>query len=300
MPHFADRLCHAIRDKQSCVVVGLDPRPEQLPPDIRPAPDSPCELVAERIRLFNRQVIETVAPHAVAVKPQIAFYEALGPAGFSAYLDAIAFARARGLLVIGDIKRGDVGSTAEAYARAHLGPDGADAVTVNPYLGSDSLQPFIRAARANERGLFALVKTSNKSATEIQDLKVDGEPLCHHVARLVEKLGAQDIGECGYSLLGAVVGATHPASAAALRKQMPHAFFLVPGYGAQGGSARDCAPNFLPDGLGAVVNSSRGIIFAWSAERWRDRFTPDQWRLATEAAVVRMKQSLEAVRLRNA
>ena len=297
MSHFADRLCDAVEAKRSCVVVGLDPRPEQLPPELRPAPDAEAELVAERFRFFNRHIIEAVAPHAVAVKPQIAFYEPYGPAGLSAYLDSVAFARENGLLVIGDIKRGDIGSTAAAYARAHLGPDGADAVTVNPYLGSDSLKPFIEAARSNGRGLFVLVKTSNPSAAELQDLEVDGEPLYLRVGRLVGKLGAEDIGASGYSLAGAVVGATQADSAARIREVMPHAVFLVPGFGAQGGKAAHCAPAFHPNGLGAVVNSSRGIIFAYDREPWNARFGPDRWREAAVAAVVKMKQDLEAVRL---
>ena len=297
MSHFADRLCDAVETKRSCVVVGLDPRPDLLPPELRPAPDAEPELVAERFRFFNRHVIETVAPHAVAVKPQIAFYEPYGPAGISAYLDAAAFARERGLLVIGDVKRGDIGSTAAAYARAHLGPDGADAITVNPYLGSDSLKPFIETARENGRGLFVLVKTSNPSASEIQDLEVAGEPVYLRVGRLVEELGAGDVGARGYSLVGAVVGATQAASAVRLRETMPRAVFLVPGYGAQGGRAEGCAPTFHPDGLGAVVNSSRGILFAYDRDPWKARFGPDRWREATEAAVIAMKQDLETVRL---
>lgn len=296
MPHFADRLADAIETKKSCVVVGLDPRPGQLPPELRPAPGAPREDVAERVRLFNRRVIEAVAPHAVAVKPQIAFYETLGPTGLAAYEDAAAFAREKGLLVIGDVKRGDIGSTAAAYAEAHLGPDGADAATVNPYLGEDGLAPFVETARKNGRGLFVLVKTSNPSAAQLQDLVAEGEPVYVHVGRMVDKLGAGDVGRRGYSLVGAVVGATQAASARRLRSLMPKTVFLVPGYGAQGGGAADCAPCFNPDGLGAVVNSSRGIIFAWESPPWRERFGPERWPEAVAAAAAQMREELEAVR----
>jgi orotidine-5'-phosphate decarboxylase len=296
MSHFADRLCQAIQEKRSCVVVGLDPRPEQLPPEFQPSPGASAEEVAERFRLFHRQVVEVVTPHAVAVKPQIAFFEPYGPAGIAAYLDAIAFARGRGLLVIGDVKRNDIGSTAEAYAAAHLGPDGADAVTVNPYLGSDGLKPFIQVAARNGKGVFVLVKTSNPSASEIQDLLVDGEPVYVWVARLARGLGEAHVGRSGYSLVGAVVGATQAASARTLRREMPRALFLVPGYGAQGGAAADCAPCFNPDGLGAVVNSSRGILFAYAEPAWRQRFSPEDWRAATEAAVTEMRRQIEQVR----
>jgi len=293
MTHFADRLCAAVEQKGSCVVVGLDPRPEMLPPEFRPGPDDSAEVIAERIRLFHRHVIETVAPHAVAVKPQIAFFEVFGPAGLSAYLDAISFARARGLLVIGDIKRSDISSTAEAYAQAHLSPDGADAVTVNPYLGSDGLKPFIAKAAENGKGVFVLVKTSNTSAAELQDLLVDGEPVYVRVGKLVRRLGAERVGERGYSLAGAVVGATQKESARVLRETMPEAFFLVPGFGAQGGGAEDCAPCFNRDGLGAVVNSSRGILYAYQKD---EQHAADRWREACECAVVKMKESLEDVR----
>lgn len=296
MEHFADRLAGAVAAKKSCVVVGLDPRPGQLPPELRPAPGALRENVAERFRIFNRRVIEAVAPFAVAVKPQVAFYEALGPAGLAAYEDATAYAREKGLLVIGDVKRGDIGSTAQAYAEAHLGPGGADGVTVNPYLGEDGLLPFVETARKNGRGLFVLVKTSNPSAAQLQDLEADGEPVYVHVGTLVDRLGAGDVGESGYSLVGAVVGATQAASAERLRSLMPRSVFLVPGYGAQGGSAADCAPCFNPDGLGAVVNSSRGIIFAWESSPWKERFGPERWTEAVAAAASQMREELEAVR----
>lgn len=297
MKHFADRLADAIERKSSCVVVGLDPRPELFPPDLRPPPGATPEAVAERLRLFQRGVIEATAPHAAAVKPQIAFYEAFGPAGVAAYWDAVACARQAGLLVIGDVKRGDIGSTAAAYAQAHLGPDGPDAITVNPYLGEDGLAPFAEAARNGGRGVFVLVKTSNPSAAQLQDLVADGEPVYAHVGRMVNRLGAEELGERGYSLAGAVVGATQPASAERLRALMPKAFFLVPGYGAQGGGAADCAPCFNADGLGAVVNSSRGIIFAWNASPWKERFGPQRWTEAVGAAARQMKVELEAVRM---
>lgn len=277
---FADRLAAAVQSKRSSLVVGLDPRLESLPLAVRRAAQEAAggaaparEVAAEAIRRFDEAVIRLVAPCAVAVKPQIAFYERYGPPGLSAYEHAVVAARAAGLLVIGDIKRGDIGTTAEAYAEAHLtGEAAADAVTLNPYLGSDSVAPFLQTAARVGGGAFVLVRTSNPSARELQDLPVRGRPLHEHVAELVNAWGAESRGECGYSSVGAVVGATAPAELERLRRLMPHAWLLVPGVGAQGATAADVAAAFDRTGLGALVNSSRGILYAFrdpAADDWQ-------------------------------
>jgi orotidine-5'-phosphate decarboxylase len=282
---FADRLAEAVQAKNSALVVGLDPRLERLPQSVREVAEADQASSAEdrrasaaqAIRRFDRAVVELVAPFAVAVKPQIAFYEQWGPSGLAAYEHAIGCARAAGLLVIGDIKRGDIGSTAEAYARAHLGPGAAapaDAVTLNPWLGTDSVKPFLEVARVEGRGAFVLVRTSNRSASELQDLEVDGCPVHEHVARLVNRWGADLVGSSGYSSVGAVVGATAPQELRHLRSVMPKAWLLIPGVGAQGATAADVAAAFDRDGLGAVVNSSRGILYAYGDPATRDWQTP--------------------------
>jgi len=269
-------------------MVGLDPRYESLPAPISTGlPVTDLAGRAAAYREFCRGVIDVVAPLVPAVKPQAAFFEQLGPPGAAALADVIAYARQRGLLVVLDAKRGDIGSTATAYAAAYLGhasPWGADALTVNPYLGGDSLEPFVAAARNQDAGLFVLVKTSNPGGGMFQDLTFDGRPLYRHVAALVEQLAGDAAGKCGYGAIGAVVGATYPAQLAELRSAMPSAWMLVPGFGSQGGAAADVAAALDAEGLGAVINSSRGIIFAHAREEYRERFGDIRWQDAVEAA----------------
>ncbi len=288
--NFADLLIEQTRARRSQVVVGLDPRAELLPAEFGGA------APADAVLAFNRAVIDAVRDHAVAVKPQVAFYEQLGCDGMAAYAATIRYARERGLIVIGDVKRNDIASTAAAYAAAHVGaPDGdfvVDAATINPYLGSDGVSPFVEAAGAHGRGLFVLVKTSNPSSGEIQDLSVDGAPLYEHVAALVDEWGRSLRGHCGYSAVGAVVGATYPEELTRLRGLMPNAPLLVPGFGAQGGGVADVLPAFDADGEGAVVNSSRGIIFAWTREPYAEEFGEDRWREAVAAAAADMQRDL--------
>jgi len=282
--HFADRLCAQILKKDSRVVVGLDPRWESLPQAIRrdavKKHGRTLDAAADAFGRFAAGVIEQVAPFCVAVKPQIACFEACGPEGFSAYQEVVRTAQDFGLLVIGDAKRGDIGATCESYAAAHLGgvriagktfhPLVTDAVTVNPYMGIDSVQPFLDAAASTGRGVFVLVKTSNPSSSDFQDTKgKDGRRLYERVAARAHKWGRAYKGKSGYSLLGAVVGATYPRELAQLRKQMPKTPLLIPGYGAQGGSAGDLACAFDADGLGAVVNASRSVIYAFKGKRGR-------------------------------
>ena len=290
MNHFSDRLIEAIQRKKSRIVVGLDPRLESLPDEFKPGGPRDIEKTVKSLLDFNGAVIELVKDHAVAVKPQIAFYEKLGPHGILAYFATLKFARDCGLLVIGDVKRGDVPDTAKAYADAHFVSFPSDAITVNPFFGTDGIEPFVQASQKAGGGLFILVKTSNPRSGEIQDLPVDGQPLYLHLARKVAQWGEGQKGSGGYSDVGAVVGATHPRQAAEIRAVLPGAFFLVPGYGAQGATAKDLAPCFNPDGLGAVVNSSRGIISAWE----KDAYKGLPWRRAIERAAVDMKADINS------
>jgi orotidine-5'-phosphate decarboxylase len=256
--HFSDRLAAAVERKRSQVVVGLDPVVEQLP-----------AAVDGDIAAFCCGIVDAVAPYAVAVKPQSAFFEAHGAEGTAAFFDVCAYARTAGLLVIADVKRGDIGSTAGAYAEAYA--PRADALTVNPYLGRDSLEPFVAACRREGSGMFCLVKTSNPGSADVQDVELaDGRPLWRHVADLVRELGEELVGECGLSSVGAVVGATFPAEVAAARESLPHAPFLLPGVGAQGGSPAELGAAFTAGPASAVVSASRSVIYASRGDDWCD------------------------------
>ncbi|MEX2309621.1 MAG: orotidine-5'-phosphate decarboxylase [Pirellulales bacterium] len=295
---FIDRLAAAVAERQTPLLVGLDPRWANLPREFRTEPASMAEQAAA-YEGFCCGVIDVVAPLVSAVKPQAAFFEELGPAGMVALADVIAYARNQGLLVILDGKRNDIGSTAEAYARGWLGRDkspwGADALTVSPYLGDDSLTPFVATARERDAGIFVLVKTSNPGGAVWQDLDAGGGRLHQLVGSHVEQLATQTLGACGYGAVGAVVGATYPEQLIELRQLMPHTWFLVPGFGSQGGTAADVAGAFDSRGLGAIVNSSRGIIFAHEREDYAQRFPPDDWRRAVEAATIEAIEQLRAV-----
>jgi orotidine-5'-phosphate decarboxylase len=267
---FADRLVHRMRRLGHPLCVGLDPHLDRIPPLFRKGRMAPGDPeTAAAVEAFGRAVIERVAGHAAALKPQCAFFEALGPAGVAALARLLEAARAAGLPVVLDAKRGDVGSTAAAYARAYLAPDAplrADALTVSPYLGADTLLPFVEAAEAGEAGLFVLVKTSNPGSGDVQDLAVGARPLYLRVADLLAPLGKRLRGpETEWSGLGVVVGGTWPDPALAVRDALPRSLFLVPGYGAQGATARDALAGFVrgPDGRleGGLVSSSRAVLF---------------------------------------
>ena len=275
-----DRLAEEISRKNAPVVVGLDPNLTLIPEFIKRKAyaefGESLEGAAEAVWQFNKAIVDATADLIPAVKPQIAMYEQFGIPGLEVFKRTTQYCQEKGLLVIGDVKRGDIGSTSAAYAAAHLGqvkigsrtfaPFDEDFATVNPYLGSDGVKPFTDVCQACGKGIFVLVKTSNPSSGEFQDREVDGRPLYELVGQKVDEWGAGLIGKCGYSAVGAVVGATYPEMGRVLRKVMPKAFILVPGYGAQGGKAEDLKVFFNPDGLGAIINSSRGIIAAWKKE----------------------------------
>jgi orotidine-5'-phosphate decarboxylase len=300
LENFADRLTAAVRRCGNPVLVGLDPRVANLPVGmLRQGDATDCQKVADAFSQFCRDVVDVVAPLVPAVKPQAAFFEQFGPPGTHALADTVAYARSKGLIVIIDAKRNDIGSTATAYAQGYLGsppdsPWGGDALTVSPYLGDDSLDPFVNVAIDRGAGIFVLVKTSNPGGAMFQDLVCDGQPLYRRVAAYVEQLAVRTRGTGHYGAVGAVAGATYPEQLAELRAAMPHTWFLIPGFGAQGAGARDVRQAFDENGLGGIVNSSRGIIFAYERAEYKDRFAPADWQQAVEAATQKMIAELRS------
>ena len=291
---FADRVAEAVDRKRSQLLVGLDPRPELLPVELRGDTYASREAAADAVARFCRGLVDAVAPYVVGVKPQLAFFEALGADGVRAYEDACEYARAAGLLVVADGKRGDIGSTARAYADAYLEerPGAAppvDALTVNPYLGSDSLEPFLAACRRSGTGLFCLVKTSNAGSADVQDATLsDGRRLWQQVAELVSEWGEELVGDRGLSSVGAVVGATYPRAVAEARRLMPQAILLLPGVGAQGATPADVARAFTSGPASALVPVSRSVIYAFRVEG-------ADWRKAAAAEAARLRGEVWAV-----
>jgi orotidine-5'-phosphate decarboxylase len=294
---FADRLAAACRAKKNSLCVGLDPRWDLLPAEIRRRHGGgSLEAMAAAFEEFSLAVLDLVASRVPVVKPQSAFFEACGPAGMAAQARVCRRARELDLVLILDAKRNDIASTAQAYSDAAFGGTmhegtrhlvwDADALTINPYLGRDAVEPFLAGARETQAGLYVLVRTSNKGAGLFQDLIADGRPIYRHVADAVRTWTRENLGATGFGDVGAVVGATHPAELAELRAAVPEAPFLVPGYGAQGGKAADLAAAFRDDGLGAIVNSSRGIIAAFKPEdvEWKTKIVA-----ATDAAIAELR-----------
>lgn len=304
--HFADRLAALCRARGNSVCVGLDPRWDSLPLEVRRRHgDGTLAAVARAFEEFCGRVLDVVAPLVPVVKPQSAFFEACGPAGLVALQRVLARARRQGVLTILDGKRNDIASTAKAYADAAFAGtqiDGArhavwqtDAITVNPYLGADAVEPFLQSARETQGGVFVLVRTSNRGAAQIQDLECKpGLPLYQQVAKMVGAWARDNVGRCGLGDVGAVVGATHAAELAEVRRLLPDVLFLIPGYGAQGAGAADCAAGFRSDGLGAIVNSSRGIIasFPPDAPRWEDAIE-----IATRATIAALREATPMAKL---
>ena len=276
---FADRLAAEVERKRSQLVVGIDPQPDLMPIELR-----------GDVARFCRGIVDAVAPHAVAIKPQLAFFEALGPAGFAAFDDVTGYARRAGLLVIADGKRGDIGSTARAYATAYLeGEDApADALTVNPWLGRESIEPYLAAARRYGKGIFCIVKTSN-AGSDVQDMTLsDGRPAWQAVAALVADWGSELVGEHGLSAVGAVIGATHPRAVSEARKLMPQTILLLPGVGAQGARPGDLARAFTSGPASALVNASRSVTYSF-------RDSGEDFRTAAGVEAARLKNEVWAV-----
>ena len=295
-----NQLVKGIKEKDAPIVVGLDPMlsyvPKHLVKDAFAAYGETLEGACEAIWQFNKEIVDKTYDLIPAVKPQIAMYEQFGLPGLAAFKKTVDYCKEKGLVVIGDIKRGDIGSTSAAYAVGHIGkvkvgsktyaPFDEDFVTVNPYLGSDGVNPFLDVCKEEKKGIFVLVKTSNPSSGEFQDQKIDGRPLYELVGEKVAAWGSEVMGD-EYSYVGAVVGATYPEMGKVLRKVMPKAYILVPGYGAQGGKGKDLVHFFNEDGLGAIVNSSRGIIAAYKQEQYA-KFGAENFGDASRAAVETM------------
>lgn len=295
-----NKLIEKIRKTNAPIVVGLDPMLNYIPKHIQENAfaefGETLEGAAEAIWQFNKEIVDKTYDLIPAVKPQIAMYEQFGLPGLAAFKKTVDYCKEKGLVVIGDIKRGDIGSTSAAYAVGHIGkvkvgsktyaPFDEDFVTVNPYLGSDGVNPFLDVCKEEKKGIFVLVKTSNPSSGEFQDQKIDGRPLYELVGEKVAAWGSEVMGD-EYSYVGAVVGATYPEMGKVLRKVMPKAYILVPGYGAQGGKGKDLVHFFNEDGLGAIVNSSRGIIAAYKQEQYA-KFGAENFGDASRAAVETM------------
>ena len=302
-----DRLIEKIVEKQNPTVAGLDPKLSYIPDFIKEEAfakyGKTLEGAAEAILVYNKALIDALCDIVPAVKPQAAYYEMYGWQGVRALTETIAYAKSKGMFVITDGKRNDIGTTMEAYATAHLGVTdvdgteaaafGADALTVNGYLGADGIMPVINVSKKMDTGMFVLVKTSHPSSGELQNLELEGsETIYLHMGNLCEEWGKELMGKYGYSGVGAVVGATYPQQLTELRKELTHTFFLVPGYGAQGGTAKDIAGAFDSNGLGAIVNSSRGIMCAWQKE---DGCKPEDFAAAARREAEKMKKLLTDV-----
>lgn len=302
-----DRLIDKIKQKNNPSVMGLDPKIENIPGYLKSEAykmyGKNLKGAAQAVLEFNKKLIDATADLIPAIKPQIAFYEVLGEEGIRVFRETCEYAKLKDLLVIGDVKRGDIGSTAEAYSSAYLGRASLeeashsvfdiDFVTLNPYLGEDSIRPFLEDSKKYGKGVFILVKTSNNSSGDIQDLLTfGGKFLYEHVAALVKKWGEELIGSYGYSAVGAVVGATYPDQITTLRSILNKSYILVPGYGAQGGTAAYVAKAFTKDGLGAIVNASRSIITAYKSEKWKNTYSEERFDEAARAEVIRMRDEL--------
>ncbi len=299
-----NKLTEKIKKLNAPIVVGLDPMLDYVPEHVKAKAfaefGETLEGAGEAIWQYNKEILDCTADLIPAIKPQIAMYEQFGIEGLKAFKKTVDYAKSKDIVVIGDIKRGDIGSTSTAYAVGHLGkvqvggktyvPFDEDFVTVNPYLGSDGVKPFMDICKEENKGIFVLVKTSNKSSGEFQDRLVDGRPLYEIVGEQVAAWAADHMGN-DYSYVGAVVGATYPEMGKVLRKVMPKSYILVPGYGAQGGKASDLAPYFNEDGLGAIVNSSRGIICAYKQEAYA-KFGAENFGEASRQAVVDMIEDI--------
>lgn len=314
MKNFADLLIAEIKNKNNPSIGGLDPKLEYIPEHILneslEACDGDCFKAAGRALFkFNKGLVDATCDVIPAVKIQMAYYEMYGLEGMKAFYRTAEYAKSKGLVVVADGKRNDIGSTSQAYSTAYLGKTdfsvfgnkkqaacgSIDCLTVNPYLGIDGIEPFLQDCKELGRGIYILVKTSNPSSKQIQDKEfINEEKVYENVADLVNEWGIDLVGEYGYSSVGAVVGATWPEQAKELRERMPHTFFLVPGYGAQGGSGKSVSVNFDKNGLGAIVNSSRSFMCAYKNSEWKDKFTSLEYAEAARAEMIRMRDEINS------
>ena len=298
-----DKLIDKIKKTDNPTVMGLDPRYEMIPKCVTDKYPKTIEGVSKAIVEFNKELIDATYDIIPAVKPQIAFYEMFGIPGMEAFKETCKYAKEKGMCVTADIKRGDRGSTAAGYSNAYLGKTtigetmqeiyDVDFVTVNPYMGTDCVKPFIEDCKKYDKGIFILVKTSNPSSGELQDLKLEnGKEVYLEVASLVKKWGEDLIGNYGYSSVAAVVGATYPEQLSQIRKAIPNTFFLIPGYGAQGGKAEDIAIAFDKNKLGGIVNASRSLMCAYKSDLWKDKYKEEEYAKATRSEAIRMRDEI--------
>ena len=302
-----DNLIEKIKETNNPTVMGLDPRYDMIPEIVRNKYSNDLEGISKAILEYNKELIDNTYDIIPAIKPQLAFYEMFGIEGMKAFKETCKYAKEKGMIVIADAKRGDIGSTAKGYSNAYLGQtpigeekievfENIDFLTVNPYLGVDSITPFVEDCIKYDKGIFVLVKTSNPSSGELQDLKLEnGKTVYEHVASLVEKWGEELRGEYGYSSVAAVVGATYPEQLKEIRQKAPHTYFLIPGYGAQGGKAEDIALGFDNNGLGGIVNASRSLMCAYKSDKWKEKYSEAEYGKATRAEALDMKDILNSV-----
>ena len=302
MKNVMDLLIDRIKSTNNPTVMGLDPRYEMIPEVVRKKYGTDFKSVCEAILEYNKTLIDSVADIIPAIKPQIAFYEMFGVDGIECFKKTCEYAKEKGMIIIADVKRGDIGSTAAGYSNAYIGKTSLgdeeralydiDFVTVNPYLGIDGVKPFIDDMKKYNKGIFVLVKTSNPSSGELQDLMLEeGITVYEKVAGLVNEWGKDMIGEYGYSAMGAVVGATYPEQLKELRTKMPNTYFLIPGYGAQGGKAEDIALGFK-DSIGGIVNASRSLMCAYKKEEYKEKYSEEEYGLATREEAIKMRDEL--------
>ena len=302
-----DNLIEKIKETNNPTVMGLDPRYDMIPECVRNKYSNDLEGISKAILEYNKELIDNTYDIIPVIKPQLAFYEMFGIEGMKVFKETCKYAKEKGMIVIADAKRGDIGSTAKGYSNAYLGYtplgeekievfENIDFLTVNTYLGVDSITPFVEDCIKYDKGIFVLVKTSNPSSGELQDLKLEnGKTVYEHVASLVEKWGENLRGQYGYSSVAAVVGATYPEQLKEIREKAPHTYFLIPGYGAQGGKAEDIALGFDNNGLGGIVNASRSLMCAYKSDKWKEKYSEAEYGKATRAEALDMKEVLNSV-----
>lgn len=303
MQNQIDRLIDKIKEMNNPTVIGVDTRYDMVPDCVKNKYSKDIHGMCNAMLEYSKALIDATYDIVPAVKLQSAYFEMYGVEGIKLYKEMIDYCKEKNMVVMADVKRGDIGSTSAGYSKAYLGKNtvnekeegifDVDFATVNPYMGSDCVNPFIEDCKKYDKGIFVLVKTSNKSSGELQDLKTDdGEEIYKKVAKLVNTWGQELIGKYGYSSISAVVGATYPKQLQELRKLMPHAYFLIPGYGAQGGKAEDIALGFDENGLGGIVNATRSLMCAYKSDLWKDKFKEEDYAQATRAEAIRMRDEL--------